>query len=116
MGPVPPGPVASQPYVEEDRQAQEQRPQEARQPRHQAQRGSLSATAPPPPPTRRDDTAEVLHGVTVPDPYQWLEHDDDPEVTAWVRSQNAHTDAVLGALPGRARLHRDLSSLLRAGS
>jgi hypothetical protein len=25
------------------------------------------------PPTRRDDTQEIMHGVTIKDPYRWLE-------------------------------------------
>jgi 7-cyano-7-deazaguanine reductase len=60
MGRRPPRPVAFDAYVEEDRQAQEQRPQEARQPRHQAQRRALS---PSPVPSRPSKDL-----VTVPNP------------------------------------------------
>jgi prolyl oligopeptidase len=52
----------------------------------------------------------------VPDPYRWLEDDDDPEVTAWVAGQNDHSRRVLDGCPGRAALREDLGRLLRAGS
>ncbi len=55
-----PRPVASHPYVEEDREAQDQRPAQAGQPRHQAQRRSLSGRLVPPlPPPGADDLVEV---------------------------------------------------------
>jgi prolyl oligopeptidase len=71
---------------------------------------------PPPPPTRRDDIVDVLHGTEVPDPYRWLEDGDDPATTEWVEAQNRRTGDTLAGLPGRARLHAELSGLLRAGS
>jgi prolyl oligopeptidase len=66
----------------------------------------------PPPQTRLDDTVDILHGVTVPDPYRWLERGDDPEVRAWVAGQNERTRAVLDAIPDRARWHRRLVELM----
>ena len=80
MGQFAPGRVASHPYVEEDLEASHQRQAQGRQPRPQAQRGSLSSELPPPPPTRRGDTVEVRHGSSVADPFRWLEDDGDPEV------------------------------------
>jgi prolyl oligopeptidase len=117
MGRLPPRRVGSRPYVEEDLQAPHQREAQGREPRPQAQRGSLSPdAAPPPPPTPRDDTVEVRHGVRVADPFRWLEDDDDPEVGAWVAAQNERTEAVLATLPGRDGLHRRLRERLRAGT
>ena len=66
-------------------------------------------------PPRRDDT-EVIHGIEIADPFRPLEDPDRPDTRAWIEAQNARTDAVLGSLPGRDRLHRRLSALLRAGS
>lgn len=51
------------------------------------------------PPTPTDKASSTLHGVTVPDPYRWLENADSPKVQAWIRAQNAHTEAVLAAMP-----------------
>jgi prolyl oligopeptidase len=112
------GPVASRPYVEEDLEAQDERPPQAGEPRQQAQRGSplIATPVPPPPQTRHDDLVEVLHGIEVADPYRWLEHTDDPETKEWVDQQNLRTDLVLRNLAGRDELHRELSALLRAGS
>jgi len=52
------------------------------------------------PPTRRDATTDTLHGIAVPDPYRWLE-DDNQEVKAWSGRQNATARAILAGLPGR---------------
>jgi prolyl oligopeptidase len=72
--------------------------------------------APPPSPTRDDGTVEEIHGISVADPYRWLEDGDQPETRAWVGLQNDRTRAVLDQLPERARLHQQLGALLRAGS
>ena len=73
-------------------------------------------SAPPPPPTREDGAVEVIHGITVADPYRWLEAGDEPEARAWAGRQNDRTRELLDQLPGRAQLHERLSALLRAGS
>jgi prolyl oligopeptidase len=61
------------------------------------------------PEARRSDVAETLHGVTVPDPYRWLEELDSPETTAWVKAQQALTENVLSQLPQRERLKKRLT-------
>ena len=37
------------------------------------------------------DVTQVLHGVTVHDPYRYLENVKDPEVQAWLRAQGEGT-------------------------
>jgi prolyl oligopeptidase len=69
-----------------------------------------------PPPTRAEPVAETLHGVEVRDPYRWLEEGDSPEVRAWTEAQNAHTRAVLGRVPGRDVIRRELERVLRTGT
>ena len=64
---------------------------------------------PPPPPTEVREVVDTLHDVDVPDPYRWLEDQEAPETRAWIDAQNAYTDTVLGALPGRDRL-RDVAA------
>src|SRR5438477_296172 len=64
------------------------------------------------PATRRADTADVLHGVRVPDPYQWLEEEKSPDVQAWMKEQDAFARKFLAPLPGRDAIARRLSELL----
>ncbi len=65
-----------------------------------------------PPPAPRGDDVEVLHGVTVPDPYRWTEDDHAPEVVAFDEAHLARAKAILGAWPEReawaARIAREL--------
>ncbi|MDP9364351.1 MAG: prolyl oligopeptidase family serine peptidase, partial [Chloroflexota bacterium] len=68
------------------------------------------------PTARRDNVVDTLHGVAIPDPYRWLEDGDDKETRAWTAAQNARTEALLGAVPGRAALETRLRDLLRVGT
>jgi prolyl oligopeptidase len=65
-----------------------------------------------PPRTRRDAVVDTLHGVDVPDPYRWLEREDDPEVQEWVADQNRLTRTALDALPAREIWHERLGALM----
>ncbi|MBF8288774.1 MAG: ptrB [Candidatus Rokubacteria bacterium] len=49
----------------------------------------------PPPVANRVQSVDVLHGETRRDDYVWLRDKDDPEVLAYLRAENAYTDAVL---------------------
>ncbi|WP_331714779.1 prolyl oligopeptidase family serine peptidase, partial [Auraticoccus cholistanensis] len=69
-------------------------------------------TSPTPPETRRDETADLLHGHLVPDPYRWLEDPDSEDTRRWVREQNEATEAALAALPQREWFRATLSRLL----
>jgi len=63
-----------------------------------------------PPATKRTDHADQLHGVTVADPYRWLES-DSPDVTAWVEAQGKYTRTMLDQLPGRDGIKKRLLEL-----
>jgi prolyl oligopeptidase len=65
----------------------------------------------PPPPTRVDDFREVLHGVTLPDPYRWLEDQGSSEVHAWTAAQNRYAHSLLDPLPGRGAIRARLEAL-----
>ena len=67
---------------------------------------------PPPPPTEVREVVDTLHGVEIPDPYRWLENQEAPETRAWIAAQNAYTDTVLNALPGREELRAVAASVL----
>ncbi|NUB44987.1 S9 family peptidase [Fertoebacter nigrum] len=55
------------------------------------------------PDTRQDAIVEDHFGVTVPDPFRWLENDprQDTEVATWIEAQNAASAPYLAALDGR---------------
>jgi prolyl oligopeptidase len=78
-----------------------------------------SQTAPAPtssivyPATERQDIVETHFGVSVADPYRWLEGDvrENPKVRQWVAEQNALTDSYLAALPARGHFRRRMTEL-----
>ncbi len=65
-----------------------------------------------PPPTRRDAVVDTLHGVTVEDPFRWLETGDAPDVQQWVSEQNRVTRSALDASPARREWHERLVALM----
>jgi prolyl oligopeptidase len=62
------------------------------------------------PPARRVPLVETIHGVSVPDPYRWLEDAASPDARAWVDAQNAFTRSRLDG-PARDELVRRLAAL-----
>jgi prolyl oligopeptidase len=62
---------------------------------------------------KRAPQIDVYHGVSVEDPYRWLENDVrvDVEVDAWVDAQNIVTGAHLNTLPHRDAIHLRLKTL-----
>jgi prolyl oligopeptidase len=69
-----------------------------------------------PPVTRKDSVVEKIQGISVADPYRWLENGDSQEVRAWTLAQNAWTRSVLDPLPGRDRIKKRLTELLSIGT
>ncbi len=63
------------------------------------------------PQTEKVDHVDTYHGVSVPDPYRWLEDDRSAETAAWVEAQNAVTFAHLDTIPFRATLTARLEQL-----
>lgn len=66
-----------------------------------------------PPVTARDGVVDVLHGVSVPDPYRWLEDQTSPRTRAWIEAEDAYSRPLLDAVPGRARLRERITALLK---
>lgn len=63
------------------------------------------------PQTHRGDVVEELHGVTIADPYRWLEEPDAPETRSWIEAQNEVTFGFLRDIPGRERINKRLTAL-----
>ena len=59
--------------------------------------------------TPKKPVSNEYQGMTVEDPYQWLEKDDDPEVKAWSVAQNQQTRDYLDKLPDRAAIEKQLT-------
>ena len=60
------------------------------------------------PDTPKKPVATEYQGVTVEDPYQWLEADDDSQVKAWSDAQNQQTRKNLDSFPDRAAIEKQL--------
>lgn len=65
------------------------------------------------PPTQAEQTGDRCFGVSVPDPFRWLEQDvrQSPQVRAWVDAQNVVTARYLAELPGIAGFRERLAAL-----
>ncbi|MBX7134537.1 MAG: prolyl oligopeptidase family serine peptidase [Fimbriimonadaceae bacterium] len=63
--------------------------------------GALGSTQIQYPETKKVEVVDDYGGISVPDPYRWLEEMDSPEVKAWVEAQNKLTFGYLAQIPGR---------------
>lgn len=68
------------------------------------------------PPSRRDDVKETLHGVTIADPYRWLEDQNSPATRSWIQAQNAYTRSALDRWAGRAALEKRMTGVAPRGA
>ncbi len=75
----------------------------------------LAQEIPPLPETPVQEVADVVHGVSVPDPYRWLEDGASPEVQKWADAQDAHTRATLDRFSGRDRIRKRIEELSAIG-
>ncbi|MFI5196991.1 MAG: prolyl oligopeptidase family protein [Thermoanaerobaculia bacterium] len=79
-------------------------------------RAAESAAKTPYPPSRTGDVTDVLHGVSMKDPYRWLEDAKSPEVQAWMKAQDDFARQRLASLPGRDAIAARLKELLYVDS
>lgn len=63
------------------------------------------------PVTQKTDTVDDYHGVKIADPYRWLEDDHSEATAAWVKEENAVTNAYLAKIPFRDAIRKRLSVL-----
>jgi len=71
--------------------------------------GDLSSAKPPVSPIR--PVTNTYFGVTVTDPYQWLENIKDPEAEKWLEAENNYTRLLLDQIPKRKALLQRISAL-----
>ncbi|MFA9219434.1 MAG: prolyl oligopeptidase family protein, partial [Sphingomonadaceae bacterium] len=63
------------------------------------------------PVTRTVDQQDDYHGVTIADPYRWLEDANSAETAAWVQAQNQLTQSYLSQIPRREAIKTRLTKL-----
>lgn len=65
-----------------------------------------------PPLTAIEPVTEVLHGVSIVDPYRWLEDQDSPRTREWLDQQTRYARAYLENIPGRSRIRERITEFL----
>jgi prolyl oligopeptidase len=65
-----------------------------------------------PPATALRPVTEVIHDVSISDPYRWLEDQHDPETRSWLDTQNQYARKQLDHIPGRQQIASRVRSLL----
>ena len=63
------------------------------------------------PKTRQMEQTDVYHGVSVADPYRWLEDDNSAETKDWVKAQNNVSFGYLETLPLRETFKKRIEQL-----
>ncbi|AFY32622.1 prolyl oligopeptidase [Calothrix sp. PCC 7507] len=63
------------------------------------------------PPSHKSNQVDNYHGVTVADPYRWLENPDSPETKTWIDAENQVTAAYLEGIPARDKIKQRLTKL-----
>ena len=61
----------------------------------------LGKDRPLPPAARRSPVSNVYHGVTIADPYRWLEDSASPETSDWLKAQDAYARTWASGWAGR---------------
>lgn len=66
----------------------------------------------PPPHSQVEPVTDVLHGVSIADPYRWLEDQDSPGTKAWLEAQTEYARTYLDRIPDRRRIMDRVRELL----
>ena len=69
----------------------------------------------PPPATEVRMVEEQIHGVTIQDPYRWLEESETPEASEWIRDQATYARTYLDTLPTREGIRARMTEILASG-
>jgi prolyl oligopeptidase len=65
-----------------------------------------------PPFSAAEPVTEVLHGVSITDPYRWLEDQDSPRTRAWIEEQTHYARSYLDNIAGRDRIRKRVREFL----
>jgi prolyl oligopeptidase len=65
-----------------------------------------------PPLTAIEPVTDILHGVSIVDPYRWLENQDSPRTREWLGQQTRYARAYLDNIPGRRRIRERITEFL----
>ena len=65
-----------------------------------------------PPFTPIEPVTEVLHGVSITDPYRWLEDQDTPRTRQWIEEQTQYAREYLDRLPERPKIRERIREFL----
>jgi prolyl oligopeptidase len=65
-----------------------------------------------PPFSRTEPVTEILHGVSVTDPYRWLEDQGSPRTRDWIERQTEYARAYLNNIPSRDRIRNRIREFL----
>lgn len=79
-------------------------------------KGGNGIVLPPPPPTEAKPLAENIHGITLTDPYRWLEDAKSPATRAWIDEQMKYTELYLSQVKIRPEIVNELTKLERVES
>ena len=63
------------------------------------------------PAAARGAQVDDYHGVSIADPYRWLEDTDSPATKAWVEAENRLTDSFLASIPERSAIKDRLTQI-----
>ncbi len=78
--------------------------------------GGNGVVLPPPPPTDVEPVTETIHGVTITDPYRWLEDSKSPATRAWLTTQMKYTEDYLSQVKIRPEVVKRLTELMHVES
>jgi prolyl oligopeptidase len=66
----------------------------------------------PAPCTPTEPVTEVLHGVSITDPYRWLECQHSPRTRAWIKEQTRYARSYLNSIAGRDQIRERIRKFL----
>jgi len=66
----------------------------------------------PPPHSAVEPVTEIFHGVSVTDPYRWLEDQGSSRTRAWIEEQTRYARTYLNGIPGRERIRARIREFL----
>ncbi|MEO7313249.1 MAG: prolyl oligopeptidase family serine peptidase [Chitinophagaceae bacterium] len=72
---------------------------------------SLSGLSQKYPNSKTVDSSDTWHGVTIKDPYRWLENLQSDETKNWYKAENNFSSEIMDKLPMTKELYSDLLSL-----